>query len=296
MSPSLLSLSKEILTMVGKTIDFQHGLNAFAQTSKHLYPTQCNLLYSKEIAGPCSSLFWKAKTDNTDMLKRLLIAGYPVHKLDDKRRTPLCYAARLGHIDAATILLERDADLIQPLLEAVNAGNADMVHLILDFAEEDEISVDELTSTLEVAVSGPHDNGEIGALVNPDRGDYDTALILAAANNALRSAKVLIDNGAKIEALGVRFGNPLQAAVIRGHVEMVKILLSNGADANAHTGSWGAPLTAAQFAVEVPNEDIMDTLIQHGAERIHKTREYLESWIDVRNKVGRGPMWWFSKS
>ena len=41
--------------------------------------------------------------------------------------------------------------------------------------------------------------------------------------------KLLVENGAEVNAEGGKYGNALQAALIRGHEAIVKLLVENGA-------------------------------------------------------------------
>ncbi|RDW81541.1 ankyrin repeat domain-containing protein [Aspergillus mulundensis] len=299
MSPSPLTLPLEIMIMIGKAVDSQRDLNALAQTSKALYPTLSLLLYRQDIAGPCNSLFWAAKTNNTAMISRIIDDNVHVDKTDKDNMMPLCYAARFNHIEAATLLVEKGCRLEKPLLEAVRAGHEDMVRLILDFAEEDEIDVIVLNNALEEAASGPHDNGDIvqmlidqGAETDLGLGmGHDTPLIAAAGHNSLNVAQVLLDNKADIEALGYSFQTALQAAVVEGHLKMVELLLANGAEVNMRAGDWGAALTAAQFGADEPNEEVIDRLIDAGAHPNQATEEFLESWNHCKRWLTLGERW-----
>ena len=50
--------------------------------------------------------------------------------------------------------------------------------------------------------------------------------------------KLLLENGAKVNAEGGKYGNALQAALYRGNKAIVKLLLENGAEVNAKGGEY----------------------------------------------------------
>ncbi|KAH6681008.1 ankyrin repeat-containing domain protein [Plectosphaerella plurivora] len=72
----------------------------------------------------------------------------------------------------------------------------------------------------------------------------------------------MLEKGADINAQGGLLGNALQAAVARGHKDIVMTLLEKGADINAQGGLYGNALNAA---VVKGDEDIVITLLEKGA-------------------------------
>ncbi|KAF4548471.1 Ankyrin repeat-containing protein 24 [Elsinoe fawcettii] len=80
-----------------------------------------------------------------------------------------------------------------------------------------------------------------------DTGGY-TALMRAAKEGFATTVRVLLDNGADVNAQGGEFGNDgnaLNAAAIRGHLEVVKLLLDKGANVNGPVDWYGNALHAA---------------------------------------------------
>ena len=57
--------------------------------------------------------------------------------------------------------------------------------------------------------------------------------------------ELLLAKGADVNAQGGRYGTALQAALYRGHEEVVELLLAKGADVNAQGGRYGNALQAA---------------------------------------------------
>ena len=69
--------------------------------------------------------------------------------------------------------------------------------------------------------------------------------------------QIISQERADIDAVGGRYGTPLQAACSCGWREIVDLLLKGGADANIAAGLWGSAVnTAAAFG----NDDIVRTL------------------------------------
>ena len=65
------------------------------------------------------------------------------------------------------------------------------------------------------------------------QGNYGHVLQVAAYEGYEAMAKLLIENGADVNAQGGKYGNSLQAASYKGHEAIVKLLIENGADMNA---------------------------------------------------------------
>jgi ankyrin repeat protein len=131
-----------------------------------------------------------------------------VNAMDYARRTPLYYAAELGHREMAQLLLDQGADVhaseISPLQAASHRGHASIVQLLLDQ----------------------------GADVNASRGFEGAALYLASKGGHRAVVQLLLEKGADVNATGDYNGNALQVASERGHASIVQLLLDQGADVN----------------------------------------------------------------
>lgn len=75
--------------------------------------------------------------------------------------------------------------------------------------------------------------------------------------------KDLLDTGVNVNEPGVRYGNALQAASLKGHSEIVVSLLQKGANVNLRGGRFGNALQAAWSG---GNMEIVRLLIKAGAE------------------------------
>ena len=75
--------------------------------------------------------------------------------------------------------------------------------------------------------------------------------------------KVLIQNGADVNAVDKNKLTALHIAAKKGHVDVAKVLIQNGADVNAVDKN---KFTALHFAAENGHVDVAKVLIQNGAD------------------------------
>ena len=112
---------------------------------------------------------------------------------------------------------------------------------------------------------------ENGANVNAQGGEYGDALQAASSYGHETIAKLLLEKGADVNARGGHYGNALQAASSCGHMAIAKLLLENGADVNLQGGNYGSALHAASSC---GHEAIAKLLIEkeNGADvNVHQT-------------------------
>lgn len=82
----------------------------------------------------------------------------------------------------------------------------------------------------------------------------------------MKTAKLLIDSGADVNADIEKWGRLLHLAAARGIKEMVELLLENGADTSYTGGQWGGSvLHVAAHSSAGPNLELARLLIHHGA-------------------------------
>jgi ankyrin repeat protein len=128
----------------------------------------------------------------------------------------------------------------------------------------------------------------------------ETPLMLAAINNQLELAKVLIARGADVNREG---WTPLHYAATKGHREMMRLLLENDAYIDSESANGTTPLMMAAFstsplAVKLLLEEGADpTLVNHGnasaldiaVNKDHEQsafyiRAFIESWY-IQNPI-----------
>ena len=85
------------------------------------------------------------------------------------------------------------------------------------------------------------------------------------ASHALKMAKFLIENGAKIDEATVTYETPLIHAITEANLDVVKLLISYGANVNRVGNSDSTPLHYAARC-HIRNAEIIKILIDNGAE------------------------------
>lgn len=101
-----------------------------------------------------------------------------------------------------------------------------------------------------------------GAEVNAQGRFYSNALQAASFKGYEQVVKMLIDKGAEVNAQDGEYSNALQAASEGGHEQVVKMLLDKGAEVNARGGFYG---NALQAALEGGHEQVVTMLLDKGA-------------------------------
>ena len=117
---------------------------------------------------------------------------------------------------------------------------------------------------------------KLGADANGKDIDQWTPLHMAAIKGHFEIAKLLIQNGADIDAKSeYHKETPLHFAVLYGYSKIAELLLQNGADVDAQDNRKNTPLHEA--AIEGYPE-IVEVLLKHGARK------------DLKNWQGRTPL------
>lgn len=99
--------------------------------------------------------------------------------------------------------------------------------------------------------------------VNAQGGFYCSALQASSARGHREIVQLLLNYGADVNAQGGEHGNALQAASAEGHEEIVQLLLDNGADINAQGGECTTALLAA---LAEGHDEIARLLLNNGAD------------------------------
>lgn len=92
--------------------------------------------------------------------------------------------------------------------------------------------------------------------------DFITPLNIAARQNRLDIAHILLDHGAKVNGIAGAGSPPLLDAAVKGHLEMATLLLQKGADVDATDDDGDPVLHSAAFNNKL---DIVTLLLDHGA-------------------------------
>ena len=104
---------------------------------------------------------------------------------------------------------------------------------------------------------------EVSKKINDQGGRFGNALQAASRRGHVQTIRILLDKGADVNAHG-SFGCALQVASVRGHYQVVQILLDKGANVNTRTGGFlGSPLQAASLK---GHTHIVQMLLESGAD------------------------------
>lgn len=114
-----------------------------------------------------------------------------------------------------------------------------------------------------------------GANVNMRHGGW-TILMFAAREDHPEVAKILLDNGADVNATGEERGEwsgatALTIAAEKGHTDIVKVLLARGANVNAQNNHGSN--TALMYAAEFDYPDVVKVLLASGANVTPKDKD-----------------------
>lgn len=110
-----------------------------------------------------------------------------------------------------------------------------------------------------------------GADVNARAGNYGTALCVASERGHEQMVKLLLNKNADVTAKSEYYGNALSMASKKGHEQMVKLLLEKYADVNAQDRDEDCNF-ALQAASLGDQEQIVKLLLEKGAD-VHASSE-----------------------
>ena len=200
-----------------------------------------------------SPLSEAALSGNAELLKLLLDAGADAKALATlDGETVLMSAARSGNIDSVRMLLDRGADVNArekykgqtALMWAAAERHAPIVKLLLERGADWKIrSFDRETRPPRLSAASS---------ISPiPRGGF-TALMFAAREGDLESARVMLDAGVDINHGDVDKVSPLVAALMNKQYTLAKFLIERGADVNI-VDAGGR--TALYAAIDIRNED-----------------------------------------
>ncbi len=190
------------------------------------------------------------------LVEALLKAGADVNTLTtEKGETVLMTAARAGNVDAVRVLLEHGADANAKenfrgqtaLMWAAAENHPEVIKLLLAHGADPKVrSSDRDTTPPKLMAGTPAAPISRGGL---------TALIFAARQGGIESAKTLIDAGADINQGDADANTPLLIAILNNHDELSLMLIDKGADVNAVNKDGRSPIFAAVDAHDVDWSD-----------------------------------------
>jgi hypothetical protein len=190
-------------------------------------------------------LYYAARFGFRDLVEHF-IAEHPEHvnARGGYERTPMHVAARKGHVDILSLLLEHGADMDckgvcgqNPLHRASRGGNLEAGKCLLDR----------------------------GADINARDEDGWTSLYLAAFFGQVECARMLLERGARIDAHDNIGRTPLHQAAGEGYIQVVRLLLEHGADVNARDKLGRTP---SHFRSRRDYHEIVELLFEYGSESV----------------------------
>jgi ankyrin repeat protein len=208
---------------------------------------------------------------DTISAERLLRDGANVEASDQNGETALMIAAESGQPAIVKLLLERGANAEAKdqsedtaLVLAVRGGNPEVIETLVPNA-----SSQDKRQALFAAI----DAGAIPVIqIEAPEGDANTPATRepSAELPETKIVKLLLDNGAGLEARREDSVTPLIWASALGNTEAVKLLLEKGADVGGRESDGSTALIAAAcncaMATMPPTDDAMELLLEKGAD------------------------------
>ncbi|CAH1100030.1 unnamed protein product [Psylliodes chrysocephalus] len=172
----------------------------------------------------------------------------PVDSFTEKGNTPLIMAAQMDHVDVIEYLHEKGAN--------VNHSNNELKFTALHYAANNGYT----KSTKRLL--------ELGANIEARDARECTPLIKACSWNFLETCKILVHNGADINAENAIHLSSLGIAATREHTtELIKFLLEEGANPNTISKDrYGNVYTPLVNACKAKNVVLMKILIEKGSD------------------------------
>ena len=195
------------------------------------------------------------------------------------KATPLYCAARLGFCDLAEHLIAKHPEHSiagggldgTPIHVAARAGHADMLSLLLEHGADVNGRVQYGRTPLHHAsFGGKIEAGQClldrGADINAQMTDNQTPLMYAVFFGHVEFARMLLERGARIDVLDTIFnGTVLHRAVAKRDIQAVRLLLEHGADINALDGLGQ---TVSEMGSQYGYHEIVKLLSDYGAESV----------------------------
>jgi ankyrin repeat protein len=242
-----------------------------------------DLVFSKDNDGR-TPLHAAAMTGHKDVAELLLAKGADVNARDNHGGTPLHAAAMTGHKDVVELLLAKGANInarrndgMTSLHLAVAGGHNALVELLVAHGADVNAGAAAINWGREHFMDGEMairhgDVTNAGALLkqHPEliytKNQYGwTLLHIAARTGRVDMAKLLLDNGADVNATDSIGMTPLCQAA---NVDVAAVLLSHGADVNAESPH----LTPEKWALDHHHQDVADLIKRHSAQRADSTK------------------------
>ncbi|GBM44967.1 Ankyrin repeat domain-containing protein 17 [Araneus ventricosus] len=248
-----------------------------------------------------SSLAEACTHGDINTVKKLLEEGRNVNEVTEDGESLLSLAASSGYFELAQLLLAMKANVedrglkdMTPLMEAANAGNTDIVKLLIQHGADVNAQTSQEKKLKGAKVKNQDMNmksqqeihGAIPSIVCPEG---NTPLMFACAAGHVDIVRILLDAGARVEDHNENGHTPLMEAASAGHVEVAKLLVERGASINTHSNEFKE--SALTLACYKGHLEMVRFLLEAGADREHKTDEMhtalMEASMDGHVEVAR---------
>ncbi len=185
------------------------------------------------------AIFTAAREDDIAAMKEYIAAGADINQSDEFGATPLSIAAYRGNTEMVRLLLEAGGGFEIGVFHAAISTSNDDPEIVQAFLDHG-VDIDE----------------------KADIGNGHTALMYAAEFGHVEVGKLLLANGADIDAVD-NFNDPaLNVAAFHGQLEFAKMLVEMGAALNIQ--GYGSR-TALGHAISRGHEDVAAFLREVGA-------------------------------
>ncbi|XP_018352608.1 PREDICTED: ankycorbin-like [Trachymyrmex septentrionalis] len=218
----------------------------------------------------CSALHYAATLGHADATALILKLGADPNRQDRKGRTPALCAAAKGQLETLKILTQHGGSLHAKTVRGTGIGHeavaSGRIELIKWLAKK-------RPSTLDIATH-----------------DGKTPLHVAALHGHLDACKVLLDHGARINAvLRTSKGNsmtPLDAALYRGHRDCAKLIQMHGGTTAQQLRTHKIAPNKAKVRIKQDESSTASDSSPCRRARGHKHPElyYEERWIERRTR------------
>ena len=177
-------------------------LNGYDKCFGILLENGADVNYTESLNGK-TCLHLAASNKRKNILEILLEKNkkLDLNRKDISWRTPLHYAAEMGHLEVAKFLLEKDSKAVDPKDKCKTTP----LHLPASEGHEEVVEKDE-------KVVDPKDKGKI------------TPLYLAASEGHYPVVEFLVDRGASVNAKAIDGSTPLHQAVRFNHTNVAKFI------------------------------------------------------------------------
>jgi uncharacterized protein len=185
------------------------------------------------------AIFIAAREDDLEAMQQYIAAGADINAGDEFGATPLSIAAYRGQTEIVRLLLEAGATFEIGVFHAAISESNDNTEIVQVFIDHG-VEIDK----------------------KADTGNGHTALMFAAEFGHIEVGKLLLANGADINAVDNLNDPALNVAAFHGQLEFAKMLVEMGAELNVN-GYGGR--TALGHAISRGHEDVAAFLREAGA-------------------------------